>query len=142
MIIDEPPYYLIMVVLFLSLSCQIQTEIVTENEGGWRIKNAFPHLTFRKLTDIQAPRDSVNLRLFAVEQEGVIRVMPNDPTSTKADTFLDIRSHVTCCGEKGLLGLAFHPDYPDSGFFYVNYTADSPLRKHTHPFTHTHTHTP
>jgi glucose/arabinose dehydrogenase len=29
---------------------------------------------------------------------------------------------VSCCGEQGLLGLAFHPDYATNGFFYVDYT--------------------
>jgi glucose/arabinose dehydrogenase len=36
--------------------------------------------------------------------------------------FLDISSQISCCGERGLLGLAFHPNYPENGFFYVNYT--------------------
>jgi glucose/arabinose dehydrogenase len=31
-------------------------------------------------------------------------------------------SLVSCCGERGLLGLAFHPDYATSGLFFVNYT--------------------
>ena len=39
--------------------------------------------------------------------------------------FLDLSSIVSCCGERGLLGLAFHPDYMTNGFFYVNYTNSS-----------------
>ena len=35
--------------------------------------------------------------------------------------FLDIRSMVACCGEEGLLSVAFHPDYATNGFFYVYY---------------------
>jgi hypothetical protein len=36
--------------------------------------------------------------------------------------FLDIQSLVGCCGERGLLGLAFHPRYSENGFFFVDYT--------------------
>ncbi|MDX1548459.1 MAG: PQQ-dependent sugar dehydrogenase [Rhodothermales bacterium] len=89
--------------------------------------NAFPGLTFSLVTDIQAPPDGTN-RLFVVEQGGTIKVFPNDPATTSADTFLDLSGVVSCCGEDGLLGLAFAPDYATSGFFYVNYTPPSPLR--------------
>jgi Glucose / Sorbosone dehydrogenase/IPT/TIG domain len=40
----------------------------------------------------------------------------------RATAFLDIRSLVGCCGERGLLGLAFHPRYSENGFFFVDYT--------------------
>ena len=39
--------------------------------------------------------------------------------------FLDIRSRVSCCGERGLLGLAFSPSYKTNGKFYVDYTDKS-----------------
>lgn len=43
--------------------------------------------------------------------------------ATLADPFLDIREQVGSQGnEQGLLGLVFHPDYENNGFFYVNYT--------------------
>src|SRR6185295_9875042 len=38
---------------------------------------------------------------------------------------LDITSRVTSGGERGLLGLAFHPQYPSNPRFYVNYTRAS-----------------
>ena len=41
---------------------------------------------------------------------------------TFLDTFLDIRDLVNCCGERGLLGLAFHPSYASNGYFFVYYT--------------------
>jgi glucose/arabinose dehydrogenase len=58
-------------------------------------------------------------RLFVVEQGGRIRIARNgavDPTP-----FLDLSSQVVCCGGRGLLGLAFAPDYATSGLFYVHY---------------------
>ena len=65
-------------------------------------------------------RDGSN-RLFIVEQSGKIRVMAS-PTATTATTFLDLTAKISCCGERGLLGLAFHPQYATNRKFYVNYT--------------------
>jgi glucose/arabinose dehydrogenase len=59
-------------------------------------------------------------RLFVIEQDGRIRIF--DGTSVLPEPFLDIRSLVSSGGERGLLGLAFHPRYSENGFFYVNYT--------------------
>ncbi|WP_317190642.1 PQQ-dependent sugar dehydrogenase [Winogradskyella marina] len=60
-------------------------------------------------------------RLFIVEQSGVIKII--DASGELQDTpFLDINSLVIDSGnERGLLGLAFHPDYADNGYFFVNY---------------------
>jgi glucose/arabinose dehydrogenase len=52
---------------------------------------------------------------------------PNQDDAKSAAVFLDIVKKVDSGGEKGLLGLAFHPDYKDNGYFYVNYTRSSPL---------------
>lgn len=60
-------------------------------------------------------------RLFAVEQEGVIRIVNTDG-SVNPTPFLDISSIVGSGGERGLLGLAFAPDYETTGRFYINYT--------------------
>ena len=59
-------------------------------------------------------------RLFIVQQSGQIRILVNG--TVLPTPFLDIHELVSCCGEQGLLGLAFHPDYANNGFFYVNYT--------------------
>ncbi len=65
-------------------------------------------------------RDGSN-RLFIVEQSGKIRVMAS-PTATTATTFIDLTAKISCCGERGLLGMAFHPQYATNRKFYVNYT--------------------
>lgn len=57
-------------------------------------------------------------RLFLVQQGGSVRVLTGG--QLLAQPFLSIP--VSCCGERGLLGLAFHPDYASNGFFYVSYT--------------------
>jgi hypothetical protein len=93
-----------------------------------QLDDAFPNLTFVRPVDIQAAHDGTG-RLFVVEKPGVISVMPNHPGVTFKGTFLDIQDRVDEGGsEEGLLGLAFHPEYPDSPYFYVSYTAASPNR--------------
>lgn len=63
-------------------------------------------------------------RLFIVQQGGLIRVL--QPGSTTPTTFLNISGPVLAGGERGLLGLAFHPQYRTNGRFFVYYTADTP----------------
>ncbi|MBK7582287.1 MAG: PQQ-dependent sugar dehydrogenase [Myxococcales bacterium] len=59
-------------------------------------------------------------RLFVVRQSGQIRIIKNGTNVTTP--FLDITSTVTSGGERGLLGLAFHPQYASNGRFFVYYT--------------------
>lgn len=102
--------------------------------GQYATEPAFPNLTFTSPVDIQNAGDGSN-RLFVVEQAGVIQVFQNDPAVTASSVFLDINSRVSSGGERGLLGLAFHPDFPDSAYFYVNYTAPAPLRTRVSRFS-------
>lgn len=59
-------------------------------------------------------------RLFVVEQAGNIKIIKEG--IVQSTPFLDITSKVTCCGERGLLSVAFPPDYRSKGYFYVDYT--------------------
>ncbi len=89
---------------------------------------AFPNLSFNRPVDLQHAGDNTD-RIFVVEQPGVIKVFPNDTQSTSTEVFLDIQDRVRDNGnEEGLLGLAFHPNYAENGYFYVNYTASDPRR--------------
>lgn len=59
-------------------------------------------------------------RLFIVEQDGFVRIVKDGvllPTP-----FLDVEDDVSCCGERGLLSIAFHPSYESNGVFFTNYT--------------------
>jgi len=70
-----------------------------------------------------APGDAS--RLFVVEQPGRIRIvdLTADPPELAATAFLDITDRVVdSANERGLLGLAFHPDFQNNGWFYVDYT--------------------
>ncbi|MDP1545588.1 MAG: PQQ-dependent sugar dehydrogenase [Anaerolineales bacterium] len=60
-------------------------------------------------------------RLFIIEKYGTIRIYENG--QLLAQPFLNIDDRVNDSGnEMGLLGLAFHPNYEENGYFYVNYT--------------------
>ena len=63
------------------------------------------------------PGDS---RLFILERPGRIRVLQNG--NLLGTPFLDIRPLTTTSGERGLLSLAFHPQYASNGYFFIYYT--------------------
>ncbi|WKZ69136.1 MAG: PQQ-dependent sugar dehydrogenase [Melioribacteraceae bacterium] len=92
-----------------------------------RYVEAFPNLEFAAPVDIQHAGDNSN-RLFVLEQEGRIRVFQNDSLVNSTEVFLDIRDKVLYGGEQGLLGLAFHPNYSENGYFYLDYTRSNPRR--------------
>ncbi|PWT90576.1 MAG: hypothetical protein C5B54_06915, partial [Acidobacteria bacterium] len=59
-------------------------------------------------------------RLFIVQQTGQIVIF--DGTKILATPFLDVSSLVSCCGERGLLSMAFDPNYAVNGYFFIYYT--------------------
>lgn len=71
---------------------------------------------------IQAPRD--RSRWFVVERFGAVRVFDNNAAVAASSLFLDIGSRVeSSCAECGLLGMAFHPDFPATPRAYLVYTS-------------------
>ena len=89
-------------------------------EGTFQTENLFPSLRFTRPVAIVTPPGETN-RLFVLEQTGRIIVIP-DLTSPAKETFLDLTSKTAYQGESGLLGMAFHPNYAENGFFYVFYS--------------------
>ena len=65
-------------------------------------------------------------RMFVIEQIGLVRVVTAEG-ELLAEPFLDLRHRIVDqwpeFDEKGLLGLAFHPDYANNGKFYVAYSS-------------------
>lgn len=59
-------------------------------------------------------------RLFVVQQNGIIKILQPNGSANGAD-FLNISTKVSFNGERGLLGLAFHPQYSSNGYFFVYY---------------------
>jgi glucose/arabinose dehydrogenase len=64
-----------------------------------------------------APDDD---RLYVVEQTGRIRVVEDG--GVRDEPLLDLSDEVSCCGEQGLLSVAFHPEYASNGRLFVDYT--------------------
>ena len=68
-------------------------------------------------------------RLFVIDQPGLIRIINADGT-VRPEPFLDLTSKIVRLNpgydERGLLGLAFHPEFRRNGRFFVYYSA--PLR--------------
>jgi glucose/arabinose dehydrogenase len=67
-------------------------------------------------TDMEFAPDG---RLFVAEEAGKVRILKPDGTLA---TFLDISSKVDITGERGLLGVAFDPDFATNHFVYLHYT--------------------
>ncbi|HMK06119.1 MAG TPA: PQQ-dependent sugar dehydrogenase [Flavobacterium sp.] len=61
-------------------------------------------------------------RLFVVQQSGAIRILNTDLTINSTPFLTLTTATISTGGERGLLGLAFHPNYATNGYFYVNYT--------------------
>ena len=76
----------------------------------------------RPVAMTQAPGDPT--RWFVAQQGGQILQFANDASTSNSDPFLDISAFVNdSFPESGLLGMAFHPNFPATPFVYVNYTA-------------------
>jgi glucose/arabinose dehydrogenase len=68
---------------------------------------------------LETPDDGSG-RLFVIEQGGTIRIIQN--ASVLPAPFLDVTALIESGGEKGLLGLAFHPNFNTNRRFFINYT--------------------
>ena len=94
-------------------------------DAQFQLQNAFPDLSFEAPVDLQSPNDSSN-RIFIIEQQGIIELVKKSAEGSIAKTFLDLRDRVSYNGEMGLLGLAFHPEFKNNKYFFVDYTKDNP----------------
>jgi glucose/arabinose dehydrogenase len=124
-------YFAFLSLLLFNFSCFQEMENDDQDpidNGPIILQEAFPNLSFSRPVDFQHAGDGTD-RIFIVEQRGEISVFQNDTEVEDKTLFLNIESKVNDQGnEEGLLGLAFHPDYENNGFFFVNYTAASPRR--------------
>ncbi len=91
---------------------------------GYQTVNAFGNLTFNRPVALVTQPGQSN-RYFVVEQAGMIYVITNLANPTKT-LFMDISGPVDSSdNEEGLLGMAFHPDWQNNGYFYLFYTIDT-----------------
>ncbi len=123
---------LVIVPVFL-LSCSSKntgntestTNVLTDNNKQYQLVEAYNNLTFDLPLEMVGAGDG-SKTVYVVEQKGVIKALADNETAV-APVFLEIQNKVVSGGEKGLLGLAFHPDFKNNGYFFVNYTRDNPL---------------
>lgn len=105
--------------LFVRSPGYVQTEVTLEQVGGG----------FASPIQLATPNDGTG-RMFVVDQVGKIYIIDGGD-NLLPDPFLDIASKMVTLNtggdERGLLGLAFHPDYASNGRFFVYYSA--PLRE-------------
>ena len=85
------------------------------------VQIAFPNLPFFDTpTGLVDPLDGTG-RLFVTEKDGFIHVFNNNPNVSTATLFLTLEDSTANNFECGMLGLAFHPNYAQNGYFYVTY---------------------
>lgn len=94
--------------------------------GTVDVTEAFPNLPAVSSPTKILVEPVANPRWFVLGRAGQVFVF--DPTNALALTeFLDIRP-ISAGGEQGLLGMAFHPDYPATPEIFLSYTQSGPLR--------------
>ncbi len=95
-------------------------------ETSVAVEEAFPGLSFAGPTKLLL-EPATNPRWFVLLKSGRIQVF--DPDDASVSPYLDISAVVNDAGEGGLLGMAFHPDYPATPEIFLSYTRDSaPMR--------------
>ena len=75
---------------------------------------------FTSPVDIEHPAEDT--RMFVVQQTGAIRILNANGTVNPTNFLTLTTATISNGSERGLLGLAFHPNYATNGYFYVNYT--------------------
>lgn len=109
------------VVAVVALGLALAHFLSKETPASIEAVRAYPNLTITLPVIFTHAGDGTD-RIFVGSQRGAIHVFPNDQDVEQTTVFLDIEHRVTCQGEEGLLGLAFHPSYRDNGEFFVYYT--------------------
>ena len=124
-----PKYVIIVFILVSSLGILV---ILTNIQNGTsnsttqdkysqiHLIEMFSENTFTNLVDFRTAHDG-SPYIYVVEQSGIIKVI--NTKTNESSIFLDITAKVLCCGERGLLSLAFHPDFSENNYFFVHYSA-------------------
>lgn len=85
------------------------------------LQTAFPTVSFSSPIElVSAPGDSS--RIYVAEQGGRIVTLDATDATPAATTFLNVSTRISSGGERGLLGMAFHPEYETNGYVYLHYT--------------------
>jgi glucose/arabinose dehydrogenase len=105
-------------VLFILIAFQLTVAVYSQIQVPFRLQQNY-------VTGLSSPLLVTNAkdgsrRIFIVERGGVIKVV--QPGSTSPSVFITITPRIVFGNERGLLGLAFHPDFANNSYFFVNYT--------------------
>ncbi|MGD8832957.1 MAG: PQQ-dependent sugar dehydrogenase, partial [Pseudomonadales bacterium] len=85
--------------------------------GSYELENAFSALSFPAAVFFAAvPGEN---RLAVVQQSGQLRAFDDAPDTATSQLVLDVSARISFSGERGLLGLAFDPDFEQNRYFYV-----------------------
>ncbi len=100
-----------------------------------QLSEAFPNLpNINSLVGLyQSPGDTT--RWYAMSQNGNVYWFDNSPSANALNNYADLSAHVRFQGERGLLGMAFDPQYAANGrvyFSYVNNSNQSIIARLTH----------
>jgi glucose/arabinose dehydrogenase len=95
-------------------------------ENNLVLTEPFPGISIPNLLGLEASADSPYIYLLS--QQGQVYRLDTTADGAEPEVWLDISDRLISGGEQGLLGLAFAPDFDESGLFYVNYTRPNPLR--------------
>src|SRR5687767_13958500 len=99
--------------LFVYAGSRLEPDILKDAnkvDEDYKLVEAFPNLEFDMPVELTSPADNTD-RIFVIAQKGRIHVFTNKSDVRNSSFFLDIEKKVDSGGEKGLLGLAFHPNY-------------------------------
>jgi glucose/arabinose dehydrogenase len=100
-------------VLFLALILLLGLSVFAQ-------PNLHLNLFSKNFGSVMAIKHANDERLFIAEQAGTVKILHKNGT-VNPTPFLNITTKVRNSGEQGLLGLAFHPNYKQNGYFFVNY---------------------
>ncbi|MFD2999599.1 PQQ-dependent sugar dehydrogenase [Pontibacter toksunensis] len=121
-------YSCYLLVVLLLAGCAEPADAQLPADAKYELEEAYPSVEFNSPVEAVWVKEGQG-RLYVVDQEGKIFWLPGTASAgTKQNLFLDISDRVVAGGERGLLGLTFHPDFQNNGYFYVNYTAGNPLQ--------------
>ena len=122
------------VLIATGCSSSSSSQMQPTNIPALTLERAFPSLNFASpVAMLQAPGD--NTRWFVVERggssvNGKVIVFPNNTTATPTQTSELISIPVDASGEGGLLGVAFHPNFPTTPQVFLSYTRTGPDAQH------------
>lgn len=100
---------------------------------GFRVRRVSAGFN-QPLAAVARPGTTATNRMYVVEKGGLIRILDTTTGAIAATPFLNVSSEISTSGERGLLGMAFAPDYATSRTFYVyltNTTGTIEVRKYT-----------